>query len=235
MRRIVTVVLLAAALLAWWHCYDLSVKAQAGGGDAVPEETACYDANGDGSLDISDPVWLLQWLFNGGPEPVACADGCVDLTPQECAALKEVLADLEFGRRVAGTWVWPLGIYSLNPLGGVIGTTTNDFAPHATAHASHRFDSPTLASWQRTGERQITVTELSYHYDEGGQLVEITKAITVANLSEDFNRACGVSTYLYFLPSEGEDALAFLECGATPVRESQANFCLERLCTYPAD
>ena len=29
------------------------------------------DTNGDGTRDISDAVYLLAWLFTGGPEPVA--------------------------------------------------------------------------------------------------------------------------------------------------------------------
>lgn len=33
------------------------------------------DVNGDAGLDISDPIYLLQHLFEGGPAPVACAQG----------------------------------------------------------------------------------------------------------------------------------------------------------------
>ncbi len=33
------------------------------------------DVNGSGVRDISDAVYLLNWLFSGGPEPVACAGG----------------------------------------------------------------------------------------------------------------------------------------------------------------
>jgi hypothetical protein len=32
------------------------------------------DVNGDGKIDIADGIYLLSWLFTGGPEPVACAD-----------------------------------------------------------------------------------------------------------------------------------------------------------------
>ena len=37
------------------------------------------DVNGDGGRDISDAISLLNWLFLGGPEPVACAGGNPDL------------------------------------------------------------------------------------------------------------------------------------------------------------
>ena len=31
------------------------------------------DVNGDEKIDISDAIYLFQWLFKGGPAPVACA------------------------------------------------------------------------------------------------------------------------------------------------------------------
>ena len=31
------------------------------------------DANGDGDVNLADAVYLLEFLFAGGPEPVACA------------------------------------------------------------------------------------------------------------------------------------------------------------------
>jgi len=49
---------------------------------------ACVDGdvNGDAGLNIGDPIYLLQHLFQGGPGPVACAQGP---TPSE---LESVLA-----------------------------------------------------------------------------------------------------------------------------------------------
>jgi hypothetical protein len=38
------------------------------GGDCVSG-----DINGDATVDITDPVHLLSYIFEGGPEPVACA------------------------------------------------------------------------------------------------------------------------------------------------------------------
>lgn len=35
-------------------------------GDSIP----AGDANGDGSANISDAVWIINYIFNGGPEPV---------------------------------------------------------------------------------------------------------------------------------------------------------------------
>ncbi len=44
---------------------------------ADSQETCCKgDTNGDGRLDISDAVYLLNYLFQGGPEPIrACGIG----------------------------------------------------------------------------------------------------------------------------------------------------------------
>ena len=63
------------ALLAGWFRLELSTVAEAGGVAGVPEEFLCYDANGDGSLDLSDPVTLLNWLFSGNATPEACPTG----------------------------------------------------------------------------------------------------------------------------------------------------------------
>ena len=35
-----------------------------------PSNLALLDANDDGGIDISDPVYLLQYLFQGGAPPV---------------------------------------------------------------------------------------------------------------------------------------------------------------------
>jgi hypothetical protein len=45
---------------------------EAGGGAGVAGNG---DVNGDGAIDISDASALLNWLFLGGPQPVACPAG----------------------------------------------------------------------------------------------------------------------------------------------------------------
>ena len=47
----------------------------AGGGRLIAQNAATQsgDANGSGSVDIGDVVYLLSYLFHGGPEPVALA------------------------------------------------------------------------------------------------------------------------------------------------------------------
>ena len=43
-------------------------------GGEIPRGSQNGDVNGDSMLDMSDAVYLLIHLFNGGPEPIACAD-----------------------------------------------------------------------------------------------------------------------------------------------------------------
>ena len=46
----------------------------------VPGEGGNGDVNGDGDRDISDAVYLLRWIFQGGPQPVeiTCPDDQAD-------------------------------------------------------------------------------------------------------------------------------------------------------------
>ena len=59
----------------------VAIAGFAGGGAA----TENGDVNGDGGLDISDAVYILVFLFTGGPDPVKieCSDppACPDLNP----------------------------------------------------------------------------------------------------------------------------------------------------------
>ena len=57
----------------------LSGKVHLGPGSAAwagpPRAATDGDVNGDGVLNLSDPVHLLEHLFRGGPPPVPCAGG----------------------------------------------------------------------------------------------------------------------------------------------------------------
>ncbi len=65
-----TLLFINAVLLAGRFWQELPVGAESGrGGDAALNG----DVNGDASRDVSDAVYLLRFLFQGGPEPVAIA------------------------------------------------------------------------------------------------------------------------------------------------------------------
>lgn len=86
---VVGVFLNAALLFAVWR--EVSAVAQGAGAD--PVATTNGDTNGDGDRTIVDAVYLLEWLFRGGPAPVAIAqDG--GLSGDEVALLKEILPHL---------------------------------------------------------------------------------------------------------------------------------------------
>ena len=91
MRRTVAVVLAVVVLLGWqgWK----KATATGDGGGAGPVASMNGDVNGSGAIDISDATYLLNWLFLGGPDPVAFAQGG-RLTAEETALLKEILPHL---------------------------------------------------------------------------------------------------------------------------------------------
>ena len=71
MRHALILVLLVNACLLGIRAFQEALPAQAGGQQA--QENG--DTNGDGNRDISDAIYYLSWLFQGGPEPVALAQG----------------------------------------------------------------------------------------------------------------------------------------------------------------
>ena len=47
------------------------------------ESVALVDVNGDNSIDISDPIYELAYLFNQGPAPVGGGECTPDSTPAD--------------------------------------------------------------------------------------------------------------------------------------------------------
>jgi hypothetical protein len=72
MRKLLVFALfLNAALLAVRAFQEYPANAE----DSAPVATTNGDVNGDRKLDVSDPIYLLTHIFNGGPAPVAFAEG----------------------------------------------------------------------------------------------------------------------------------------------------------------
>jgi hypothetical protein len=185
----------------------------------------------------------------GGPAPVVfpeCRADCAQLTGDEIALLKDALTDIEFGKKVAGTWalvevsgegqVIAANLFNLTAFGTAAGTQSNDFYPHTVYGMGHRYDSPTFGTWKRTGERQITITALSMHYDEWGITVAAIKEISVMDFSEDFETATVTGNAELFLPATDEqEAWNTLACDGEPeaVPWEGSTFSARRLCAYP--
>ena len=73
MKRIIaTLALLFAGFFA--GALFVGIPVGAGGQGEPVEPPSTGDTNGDQIIDVSDAVYLLRHLFQGGPEPVACAD-----------------------------------------------------------------------------------------------------------------------------------------------------------------
>ena len=86
-RYVIPAFILGVFFLAGRFCTELSVHAD---GDGVGAACAGNgDVNASGAIDISDPVYLLNFLFLGGPAPKACADGG-GLTPEQAEILSHM-------------------------------------------------------------------------------------------------------------------------------------------------
>ena len=82
------------------------------------------DVNGDGVFDRLDPDYLLAWLFNNGPAPVACAngadyngDGSIDIADaiaMSCALTGVVYGDMDGN----GSFTWTDSQYLFDYLFG---------------------------------------------------------------------------------------------------------------------
>ena len=108
-RRTLPLAACTVAILAWWFSQDLYVRAQGGGVEAAENG----DVNGDLSRDLADAIYLLNWIFEGGPGPVPIAgaaspDGkpkVVDCACDDGHTLTEALTRARAGDtiRVTGT------------------------------------------------------------------------------------------------------------------------------------
>jgi hypothetical protein len=73
MKRIVAVfVVFGLGIMTGWFFDQAPPRAEAGGGRLLPP---CQDVNGDGSSNLTDAVFLLNWLFRGGPAPTCPSMG----------------------------------------------------------------------------------------------------------------------------------------------------------------
>jgi hypothetical protein len=91
MRRILIVSLLLNAALVAGLCYKEMAANAEGGGAANCPQIKTGNVNEDANLDISDAVYILNFLFTGGPGPVPefVADwGCVTTLEEELVACK---------------------------------------------------------------------------------------------------------------------------------------------------
>src|ERR1041385_2201218 len=76
MRKNLTFCLLVFLVVGIWIDLRPGRRSQASSGGSCLNGRfpLCADVNGDGKIDITDPILTLSWLFGGGGEPLCCAD-----------------------------------------------------------------------------------------------------------------------------------------------------------------
>ena len=209
MRKSLAVLLSAGVLLGWWFSAEVTVLGQQGN----PRAGGSGDVNGDRSVDLADAIYLLNYVFQGGPEPVplAAAEVC-DFSEQDCAAAGTFTAvnhgtlpvEFSFGSLV-----------TLTPGGGYVTESDLDFG--AGGGGPFAFRSSGRGNWKRTGEREFTATYLHYTYDPAGALAALEKVTTVLSFDDSFESAHGVVTFSVYAPHQdpfGDDPPLVLPMGA---------------------
>ena len=196
MRKSLAVAISCIVLLVWWFCQNLHVKAQGGAGADCASVAYSADANGDGTVDISDPVWILQWLFQGGPPPCAHAKSCdVCLTPEQA----QLLDDIAFGRNIAGTFSkrFPdTGITTFSADGGFVQDNEEQFGGFGEGIPDH-FASPWRGTWTRVGpieDRRIKLRATRMNFAEDGSPVCFCELYAEVTFTPDFNSVTGTWT-----------------------------------------
>ncbi len=92
MRKLVVIgLVLCVGIFVGIGSRGIQPNARAAGGGGLASRNG--DTNGDGEIDLTDAVYLLAWLFQGGPEPVANADSPEVLG--RIAALEEKAVKIE--------------------------------------------------------------------------------------------------------------------------------------------
>lgn len=71
--RVVGLISLIALLNAATVAILLSGSRPSAAGPPTSDPCVPGDVNGDGILDLSDPIGLIGYIFEGTPEPIACA------------------------------------------------------------------------------------------------------------------------------------------------------------------
>jgi hypothetical protein len=70
MKRVITIAVCVLVAFALGIFVARSPDVHAGGAGPVASQNG--DVNGDGELNLSDAIYLLNALFRGGPQPVSC-------------------------------------------------------------------------------------------------------------------------------------------------------------------
>lgn len=92
MRRTLCILTLGLSLVVWAYW---SVRQP--GAEAGSPSVATGDVNADGMVNLGDPIYLLDYLFNGGPTPaeIPCPTGFGDIQTGAAQLLDRTLTDMQ--------------------------------------------------------------------------------------------------------------------------------------------
>jgi hypothetical protein len=188
MRKSLAVAISCIVLLVWWFCQNLHVKAQGGAGADCELVRYAADANGDGKVDISDPVYILRWLFQGGPPPCAHAQSCDFCLTQEQS---QMLEEIAFGRNIAGTYQMhststnTFSLLTLSADGTAQYDAEEQFGHWPTGpETPDHFASTFRCTWKRIGERQIQFRNTRINFLEDGTPLCVPEIFPIGTFAE---------------------------------------------------
>ncbi len=199
MKRMILFALLINAALLGVIAHQFT--ALAGGGRAEADENG--DMNGDGSRDLTDAIYMLSWLFRGGPGPVplACAQDAGGLSPEQAEILSHLsLVDLpvdDLGNTAPTIRMTGVNLQVVNGLGVTWGNEAarndfmavdNDFGRHRVNGAGNIIvgyqelrgddgDGDTLDVNLRTGSHNLVVGSQNNYSFWGSQVVGNRNAV----------------------------------------------------------
>ena len=171
-KRFCIAAFLATLLLTAGFPFELAADTGAGGGKST--ELACHDPNKDGKIDLGDVIYLLTYLYLGGPAPKACNFGklvagsyFVDGKSEELGDFKELLTIFSDGTYIA--------------------SKTMDFGNGD--RAANGYTSPEHGVWEwkeEMGPREIALAGLMFRYEADGALKEIPRVRGKLEFCENF-------------------------------------------------
>jgi hypothetical protein len=166
-------------------------------------------------LALLSVVGLLAMSCAQAPERDASGNGASGL-PNERSASAEQGQPMEFGERIAGTW---LGTYAIDAPEAVRTGFISTYHPDGTAVTTsermfgagrsdrHGLTSTNHVQWEATGPREIRWRVLHFGYDSEGSLTYISRTHGTREFDDDFESCRGAFQVEVFAPDALLDPL----------------------------
>jgi hypothetical protein len=168
------------------------------------------DVNGDGIMDVSDPIFLLKYIFMGGQAPVACAieNGLTVEQIEILSHLKMVELDDGLGKKAKTLQVWGVNLQIVNGEGSTM--TKNGVGNLIVGYQEFR-----LKDNDRSGSHNIIGGMGQNYLSYGGFVVGENNSVEgefASVAGGGYNKASGKITFIGggggWEPSYGNEACA---------------------------